>query len=104
MIVEERDYRIRTGKLGLFVATYTEHGLPLQLEFLGGLLGYFTTEIGELNRVVSLWRYDDLADRSARRGRMLADPRWHAYLDMVTHLIETQETRILTPSSFSPIR
>jgi hypothetical protein len=104
MIVEERDYRLRPGKLRLFVATYEEHGLPLQREFLGRLLGYFTSEIGELNHVVSLWAFDSLDDRMQRRGRMIADPRWLAYLDRVTDLIDVQSTRILVPSQFSPLR
>lgn len=104
MIVEERDYRIHPGKLATFVAAYGARGLPLQLEFLGGLLGYFTSDIGELNHVVSLWRYDSLNDRAERRARMLADPRWQEYLDSVTPLIQTQECRILTPTAFSPIK
>jgi hypothetical protein len=104
MIVEERDYRIRTGKLAEFVKLYGEHGLPLQKEHLGTFLGYFTTEIGELNHVVALWGYDDLGDRERRRAAMLADPRWQAYLASAIHLVEIQSTRILKPTAFSPIR
>ena len=104
MIVEERDYRLRPGKLRLFVATYEEVGLPLQREFLGRLLGYFTSEIGELNHVVSLWGFEGLDDRMLRRARMLADSRWQTYLDRVTDLIDVQSTRILVPSAFSPLQ
>jgi hypothetical protein len=104
MIVEERDYRLKPGKLRLFVATYEEVGLPLQREFLGRLLGYFSSEIGELNHVVSLWGFEGLDDRMQRRALMLADPRWQAYLDRVTDLIDVQSTRILVPSAFSPLR
>lgn len=104
MIVEERDYRIKPGKTGEFVATYEKHGLPIQKELLGTFLGYFTTEIGELNHVVALWGYDGLDDRLARRDRMAADPRWAEYLGLVTDLIEKQETRVLRPTAFSPIK
>ncbi|UPY36509.1 NIPSNAP family protein [Sediminicoccus sp. KRV36] len=104
MIVEERDYRLKPGKLGLFVTTYEKHGLPLQVKHLGKFLGYFTTEIGELNHVVALWGYDGLDDRARRRAAMLADPEWQAYLGMVADYLDVQNTRILTPSSFSPIQ
>ena len=104
MIVEERDYRLKPGKLGLFVSTYEKHGLPLQLKHLGQFLGYFTTEIGELNHVVALWGYEGLDDRARRRAAMLADPQWQEYLGMVADYLDVQNTRILTPSSFSPIR
>ncbi len=104
MIVEERDYRLKPGKLGLFVSTYEKYGLPLQVKHLGKFLGYFTTEIGELNHVVALWGYEGLDDRARRRAAMLADPQWQEYLGMVADYLDVQNTRILTPSSFSPIQ
>ena len=104
MIVEERDYTIRAGKLGTFVGLYGEHGLPIQKQYLGTFLGYFTTEIGELNHVVAWWSYESLSDREERRDRMMKDPNWAGYLAKVDGLIEIQRSRILKPTAFSPIR
>ena len=104
MIIEERDYRIKPGKTAKFVSTYEAHGLPIQKELLGTFIGYFTTEVGELNHVVALWGYDSLDDRLARRDRMAADPRWAAYLEMVVDLVDIQQTRLLRPTSFSPMK
>lgn len=104
MIVEERDYRARQGKLATFVAIYGEHGLPIQLEHLGTFLGYFTTEIGELNHVVAWWSYDSLDDRQVRRDRMMQDPRWGGYLKMTEGLLDLQSSRILKPTAFSPLK
>jgi len=104
MIVEERDYRIKPGKLKQFIETYQAHGLQLQIEFLGRFHGYFTTEIGELNHVVAWWSYESLDDRQERRSRMSADPRWQDYLTKVVDLIDIQNSRILLPTAFSPLR
>lgn len=104
MIIEERDYRIKPGKVGQFVSTYEEHDLPIQKELLGTFLGYFTSEIGELNHVVALWGYDSLDDRLVRRDRMMADERWGRYLDRVVDMIDMQQTRVLRPTGFSPIK
>lgn len=104
MIVEERDYRLKPGKLGLFVATCEKHGLPLQLKHPDRFLCYFTTEIGELNHVVAFWGYEGLDDRARRRAAMLTDPEWQSYLGMVADGLDVQNTRILTPSSFWPIQ
>jgi len=104
MIVEERDYTLKPGKLATFVQTYKDHGLQLQLDYLGTFHGYFTSEIGELNHVVAWWSFDSLDDRRARRARMVADPRWQAYLAMVGDLLHLQTTRILSPVAFSPLR
>jgi len=35
---------------------------------------------------------------------MLAMPEWQSYLDRVTDFIDVQNTRILNPIHFSPIR
>lgn len=104
MVYEERDYRIRAGKLAEFVRLYGEFGLPLQKEHLGTFHAYFTSEIGELNHVVALWSYESLDDRSRRRAAMMADPRWRDYLKRVDGLIDLQHSRILTPTAFSPMQ
>lgn len=104
MFIEERDYRIKPGRAGEFVASYEQYGLALQKHYLGKFLGYFTSEIGELNHVVALWGYESLDDRARRRAQMLCDPRWQEYLDRVLPLLETQSTRLLSPASFSPIQ
>ena len=46
VFIEERDYRIKPGKAGLFVSTYEQYGLGLQKKYLGKFLGYFMTEVG----------------------------------------------------------
>lgn len=102
MIIEERDYLIKVGKLAAFVKAYEENGLPIQQRYLGKLLGHFTTEIGELNHVVSFWRYESLDDRARRRQSMMEDPSWLDYLESTTDMIDRQTSRILRPSTFSP--
>ncbi|MGF6970550.1 hypothetical protein OKW43_007645 [Paraburkholderia sp. WC7.3g] len=104
MIIEERDYRIVTGRTRQFVSLYEEHGLPLQLKYLERLLGYFISEIGELHHVVSLWGFTGLDDRMERRDRMQASDEWKNYLKRVDGLVDVQTSRILRPTSFSPIK
>lgn len=104
MILEERDYRLVQGMTGAFLHAYETLGLPVQRRHLGEPVGFFTTDIGELNHVISMWRYDDYTDRSIRRAAMLADPDWPDYLAAIKGMIEVQNIRILTPVPFSPLR
>jgi hypothetical protein len=104
MIYEERDYRIKAGTLKTFVDHYEASGLEIQKKHLGTFIGYFVSEIGELNHVVALWAYRDLNDRLARRAAMMADPDWQAYLKLVDGLIDLQNSRILLPTGFSPLQ
>ena len=47
MIVEQRDYHVFTGKLPELVRLYETEGIALQHEHLAGLLGVFTTDVGD---------------------------------------------------------
>jgi hypothetical protein len=104
VIVEQRDYHVCTGKLPELVRLYGDEGIPVQQEILGGLVGAFTVEIGELSTYTHLWRYDSFEERLERRARLQADPRWQAFLPKILPLIHTQKSRILLPTPFSPIK
>jgi hypothetical protein len=103
MIVEKRTYTFHPGKLHEFIALYEKVGYPLQTQYLS-MIGYFTTEIGVLNQVISLWGYASLAERDEKRSRLYADPAWIAFAPKVTPLIQKMETEILLPTNFSPVR
>ena len=103
MIVEQRTYRFKAGKVPTFMAIYEEKGLEIQKRILGNLICYFATEIGPLNETVHLWGYASLDDRAARRAALMADEGWRAFLAEILPLLEMQETKILLPTGFSPI-
>ena len=106
MIVDHRTYELQPGRLRDFLALYEKEGLPVQKKHLGNLVGFFTTEVGNVNEIVHIWGYEDLADRAKRRAAMAADPAWQAYLKQSAeagYLIR-QENQIITPAPFAPIR
>ncbi|MEI5668892.1 NIPSNAP family protein [Bosea sp. CCNWLW174] len=104
MIVEERIYRIRNGRMNCYLQLVREEGLAIQQPILGQLVGYFTTEIGALSQVTHMWAYADLEDRRVRRQQLADDPRWQAFLPKLVENIEQAENRILLPTDFSPLR
>ena len=102
MIVEERIYTLEVGTVPQYVRLYEQEGLAIQEPILGHLVGYYWTELGPLNQIVHLWGYQDLEDRRERRGRLVADERWQAYVDKVRPFLITQENKILIPAPFAP--
>ena len=80
MIVEQRTYDFHPGTLPRFFRLYDESGArALQGRVLGNLLGYFTTELGPLNRTVHLWGYASLDDRAARRAALMEHEAWRDF-------------------------
>lgn len=102
VIIEYRIYTVAHGKMDDYLQRYEAHGLPLLKKHLGHMLGCHLSEIGPLNQVVHLWGYDSLADREARRARLLADPQWQAFKLTNRGTFTQQEVRIMVPASFSP--
>ncbi len=58
MIVEERCYTVKPGTVHVYYQDYQPRGLEIQTRILGNLIGYFHTEIGEINQIVHLWGYE----------------------------------------------
>lgn len=104
MIIEQRDYHVYTGKLKELVDLYESEGIDIQREVLGNLIGWFTTDIGDLSTVVSIWGYESMAEREERRKRLQGDPRWAPFVAKIQPLIHTQRNRILIPTAFSPLQ
>ena len=104
MIVEERTYHVYTGKLAEAVRLYAEEGTELQQRHLGNLIGAFTVDIGDLSSIVQMWGYESYAERERRRALLQADQRWKDFLVKIQPLIHTQRTRMLLPTSYSPVR
>jgi len=104
VIVDHRTYELQPGRLRDFLALYEKEGLPVQLKHLGNLVGYYTTEVGNVNEIVHMWGYADLADRTKRRAAMAADPAWQAYLQKSREYMKTMNNKILVPTTFSPTK
>lgn len=102
MLIEQRVYTVAPGKLRDYLAIYESDGVKVHVENLGTWLGCYVTEIGALNQVTHLWGFDNYEERLRRRQRLLADPRWRAYLAKAAGLVVQQENRLLNPAPFTP--
>ena len=100
MYVEERIYTLHPGKLAPFLKVYEEKGSDIQKKILGNRIGWYVTDIGELNVVVHLWAYESLDDRDRRRAELMKDPVFQEYLAAATPFIAKMENRIMKPASF----
>lgn len=68
MYYELRTYTLDPLKMADWLALYQSHALEVQSEHLGNLVGFFTSEFGDVNQVVHIWGYASLDERIARRA------------------------------------
>ncbi len=101
-IYELRSYRIQAGK----VPEWLEHfktGLPARVKY-SKPVGVWSSELGELNRVVHLWPYESLEHRARVRKAFMADPLWKETVVKLQPLMQVMESKILVPTEFSPLK
>jgi hypothetical protein len=104
MIYEERSYMFQPAHFQSFLTLFEQEGLDIMTSHLGGLVGYFTTEVGQLNTAVHIWAYSSFEDRLSRREAMWQDASWISYSEKVMPWIVTMESRLLRPTRFSPLQ
>lgn len=104
-IIEERCYVLNPAfSTEQYYAIYRIEGLDIQRGCLGDLIVHMTTEVGQLNAIVSLWRYPSFEQRQVRRAQLAAMPEWQAFLGKVRPMIQTMSNRLLLPADFSPLQ
>ena len=104
MIVEKRTYTLHIGKVAEYMKHYKAEGLAIQTRILPKMVGWFYSDIGELNQIVHMWAYEDLNERARKRKELGEDPGWQSYVAKIRPLVQRQESQILMPAEWSPIR
>jgi hypothetical protein len=77
------------------VKARSEHSKPI---------GFFYSQIGDMNRIFHLWRYDSMGDRARVLNKAMSDPRWTNALHACLPMTERMEHIILRPTAFSPLQ
>ena len=90
-IYELRTYTFHVGRLGEAVSLYHGEGWPALQKYQDKLVGYFTGDIGAMNQLVHLWKFEDDADRRKHWAAVFADAEFMAFAGKLRPMILTQE-------------
>ena len=104
MIIEMRTYSIKPGELHNFINIYDKEIRQIHKKILGNQIGFFYTEIGNVNEVVHLYGYDSYEDRQLRREVLSKNPEFKVYIGKVQDLIVDMKNQLMSPASFSNIK
>jgi len=104
MIYEMRTYTVKVGKQQEYIKLFEKVGIPIISKY-SKLIGYWYTEIGELNQVFHIWEYEDLNSRAERRKALYNDSEWlEKFIPIALPMLEKQENKIMYATDFSPIK
>ena len=100
MLIEHRTYTLKPGTIAQFVDFFEHHDLPFIVPIMGHPVGWYTTEIGPLNRVIQIWAFADFEDRDRRRAEVAAHQCWANHLATLEPLVVSQSSMLLRPAPF----
>ena len=103
-IYEKRTYSVTVGQMSEVIRLYSTLGYPA-LEaggFSKKLIGYFTSDTGELHQLMHLWRFDSDDDRRAFWKRLFEDQDFMAFARQLRPLIKTQSNQLLLAAPWGP--
>ncbi len=101
-IYELRTYDVVVGKMAEVVALYKNEGWPALEKHPPRLVSYFTGDIGALNQLVHLWKFEDDADRRAFWAGVFADAEFMAFAAKLRPMLARQENKLLMAAPWGP--
>jgi hypothetical protein len=101
-LYELRTYTVTVGKMAAVADLYRDEGWPVIDRHPKRLVGYFTGDVGALNQLVHLWRFEDDADRRAFWKGLFADPDFMAFAGKLRPMLQSQENKLLQAAPWGP--
>ena len=101
-IYELRTYDVIVGKMSEVVHLYKTLGWPALAKHPPRLVSYFTGDIGALNQLVHLWKFEDDADRRAFWAGVFGDPEFMAFAAQLRPLLAHQQNKLLMAAPWGP--
>ena len=101
-IYELRTYEVVVGKMADVVHLYQTKGWPALSQHPERLVGYFTGDVGALNKIVHLWRVEDDADRRAFWAGVFSDPAFMDFAKDVRPLFASQSNQLMLSAPWGP--
>jgi len=103
-VYEKRTYSVKVGQMPEMIRLYTNEGWPALDSggFSKNLIGYFTSDTGQLHQLIHLWRFDNDSDRRDFWKRLFADEAFMAFAVKIRPLIDTQDVQLLLSAPWGP--
>ncbi len=97
MIIEMRTYTLQPGTVATFEERFAE-ALPVRAK-VSPLAAFWHTEVGPLNRVIHVWPYENLEERTRLRAEATKLQGWPPN---TREFVVEQQSDIYLPALFSP--
>lgn len=98
-----RTYQVMVGQMTAVVDLYKHEGWPALEKHPKKLVAYFTGDIGAMNQLVHIWKFDDDADRRAFWAGVFGDAAFMAFAKQLRPLLVSQENKLMLSAPWGPV-
>ena len=104
IVYEKRTYSVKVGEMQEVKRLYSTEGWPALSAggFDQKLIGYFTSDTGDLHQLIHVWRFDSDTDRREFWSGLLADEAFMAFAKKLRPLINTQNVQLMLAAPWGP--
>ena len=95
-LLEWREYSVFPGQADKFVQLMLG-AMPVRQRYSVNVC-VWTPLHGDMDRVIHLWAYRDLAHRSEARAGVAREPGWKPYTDAIVPLLREMQSTLLLPA------
>lgn len=101
-LYELRTYTLYVGKMPEAVELYKNEAWPALEQYQKHLIGYFTGDVGGMNQIIHVWKFDDDADRRAFWADLFQNQAFMAFAKKFRPLILSQENKLMYNAPWGP--
>ena len=94
-IYELRTYTLFVGKLNEASEIYKEFGTPWIKKFKNNLVNYYLGDIGALNQIIHIWKFEDDNERRELWKQIFSDKDFIKFASKFRPLVLKQENKIM---------
>ncbi len=103
MIYDYRVYTFKPGKVPEYMAAVEDLSIGIRAKYGIKLAGWYYSDVGDLNKVIHIWGYRDVAHFEEAKAQVAKDPDWTGkYLPRVAGLLVSQKTYLMLSPDFAP--
>ena len=104
VIYEKRTYSVKVGEMQEVKRLYSTEGWPVitSAGFDKRLIGYFTSDTGDLHQLIHLWRFESDEDRRGFWSQVYENKRFMAFARKLRPLINTQNVQLMLAAPWGP--
>lgn len=99
-IYELRTYEVMPGKMAEITELYRSEGWAALSAHPPRLIGYFTGDVGAINELIHVWKFEDDADRRAFWTGVFSDPKFMAFAKKVRPMFISQRNKLMLPAGW----